>query len=793
MTTTTTHRARVLYIGCALACATSVQTVNAQNSGAGQSSALEEIIVTAQKREQNLQNVPVAVTALSSDMLEKFRVTAIADIAGLAPNFQIITQGIQAIPIITIRGISSGVSDSAVDPKVGLYLDGVYIGRSVGAIFDIADIERVEVLRGPQGTLFGRNATGGAISLITAAPRGEFGLRQDLSVGNFDAWRTRTTLDLPAWGNLALKFTYLHDDRGGMVDNLIGGHSIDLRQRDPRLGVLEYEDELGSRDVDAFMAAARLQASDELMIDYRFDYTDSETVAYPTQQLGIIDGTPLEPLLEFVYSLQPGYGGITNLSPKRLDRVAAATSVQPLTVEGHNLTLSWDLAEGINLKSITAYREVDQEPNIFDLAGTGGWKLGAAQLAGMLSGDYGAIFDPANAPGPNDFFFNLLTARSMEQEQFTQELQLTVTRDRYDLVAGLFYFDEESPVVDALGIMQPVTNGVVVPAWYDGVFGSGTTESEARNESRAVYAQATWHTTEKLDLTAGIRYTEDERETELIQIAAATGSQLQPGTYGDDFSKSSYALIADYWVTEDVMAYLKFSTGFVSGGIMSGIPYKPEELESWETGIKSQFLDNRLRLNAVAFFMDFTDLQVQTFVNGSQRFDNAGEAEIKGLEIEVDAVPVDGLTLGGTFGWTDHEFKEYLLPPYGDIADYGHQAWTPKRNARLSAQYDFPAFAIGGNAFVRLDGRYRSRAEIGVMPTFDPAIDKVAYSESHWIVDARAGVAEIPLGKTAVSVSAWAKNLLNEDEVIVYGATVINQMASYAPERTYGLDLSLRL
>ena len=790
-----THRGNLaLRLACAIACATAGTLSQAQDASGGQSTQLEEIIVTAQKREQNQQKVPVAVTALSSDTLEKFRVTGINDISGLTPNFQIITQGIQSIPIVSIRGIASGVSDSAVDPKIGLYLDGVYIGRSVGAIFDIADIERVEVLRGPQGTLFGRNATGGAISLVTAAPSGEFHLRQDVSAGNFDAWRTRTTLDLPAWGNLALKFTYMHDEQEGTMRNLIGGGHIDLRQRDPRLGVQKYADKLGGREVDAYMVAARWQANDTFTVDYRYDYTDSETVGFPNQQIGIIDGSALAGMMGLIHSLQPAYGGITNMSPKRLGRIASATSVQPMTVEGHNLTLSWDLAEGINLKSISAYRKLDQDPNIFDLASTGGWKFSDAQLQALLLGNFNAIFDPANAPGPNDSFFSLLTARSMEQRQFSQELQFTMTRERYDLVAGLFYFDEKSPELDTLGIMEPVTNGVVVPAWYDSIFGSGTTELEARNESRAVYAQATWHATERLDLTAGIRYTQDDRETRLVRIAAATGSTLQPGTYKDDFSKTNYTLIADYWVNPDVMVYAKLATGYVSGGIMSGIPYQPEELESWEAGIKSQFFDNRLRVNAAAFFMDYTDLQVQTFVDGSQRFDNAGEAEVKGLELEVDAVPMDGLTLGGSFGWTDYEFKKYILPPPdGDIAHEAHPAWTPKRSLRLSAQYDFPAFAWGGNAFMRLDGRYRSRSEVGVRFTHDPDIDRVTYSKAHWIVDARAGVAEIPLGKTALSISAWAKNLLNEDDVIVFGATVINQMVSYAPERTYGIDLTIRM
>ncbi len=165
-----------------------------------QSSGLVDIVVTAQRREQSLQKVPIAVTALDSGALADLRVTNVERLSGFAPNLLITTQNIPSLPVVTIRGINSGVTNVVQDPKVGLYLDGVYIGRNSGSIFDLADIERVEVLRGPQGTLFGRNATAGAISLVTAAPSGELGGRQLLSYGNYGAFRSRTVLNLPAFG-----------------------------------------------------------------------------------------------------------------------------------------------------------------------------------------------------------------------------------------------------------------------------------------------------------------------------------------------------------------------------------------------------------------------------------------------------------------------------------------------------------------------------------------------------------------------------------------------------------------
>ena len=782
-----------LRIACASALYAGVAAAQAQGAAdAGHAAQLDEIVVTAQKREENLQTVPIAVTALGTDMLESFRVTDIQDLNGLAPNLVMIDQGVRSIPTITIRGISSGVSNNAVDPKIGMYLDGVYVGRSVGAIFDLAEIERVEVLRGPQGTLFGRNATGGAISMITSAPTGEFGLKQDLSFASNDALRARTTLDLPSWGPLSVKFSYLHDEDSGTADNLIGGQRIDLRPFDPDFGVLKYDDDLGSEDTDAFMFAARLALSDELTVDYKYDRTDSDTVGNPTQQLGVTGG-PLNPLLTFIESLQPLYGGITNVSLKRLDDVAAATSVQPLEVFGHNLTVSWDISEDVSFKSITAWREMEQDPNIYDLAATGGWKFTAAQLTGALTNDYAAIFNPANAPGANDWFFNLLTARSTSQRQFSQELQLTITKDAFDLVGGVFYFTEHSPGLDALGIMKPIAGGVAAPAWFDSIFGTGTNESIADNDSIAVFAQGTWHATEQLDLTAGIRRTEDDRETEIVQAAgAAAGGALQPGVYDTEYGKTNYTFIASYTFAEDLMAYAKYATGYVAGGVMSSIPYGPEEVDNYEAGVKSQFFDNRLRVNGVLFYMDYSDLQVQTFIDGVQNFQNAGEAEITGVELEVDALPLDGLTLSGTLGWTDFEYKEFMMGGV-DVSDTIRTTYTPEWNMRLSAQYDFGSLAMGGTPYVRLDSRWRDEADITAQPIADPVIADVAVTDSHWILDARAGVVDIPFRDATLGVSVWAKNLLDEDDIVDFGPEVINQTGQFINERTVGVDLSLAL
>lgn len=359
-------------------------------------------------------------------------------------------------------------------------------------------------------------------------------------------------------------------------------------------------------------------------------------------------------------------------------------------------------------------------------------------------------------------------------------------------MAGAFYFDENSPALSVLGIMQPVANGVVIPTPLDGVFGSGLNESIADNQSLAFYSQGTWHATDKLDLTLGLRHTQDDRETNLIRTdATASGGSLGPGIYKTDFSKTNYTVNVAYSPREGLMTYAKVATGYVAGGQLDAIPYGPEELTSFELGVKSQFLDNRLRTNVAAFYMDYKDIQVQSFQNGVQRFDNAAKAESYGLELEVDALPLERLALGGTLGYTNFEYKNFILGGT-DITAIVHPQLAPDWSARLYGQYDFVPFTSGANAYMRLDGRWQSEGEPSILDTGVPAVDRAALTKSHTLVDARVGLKELPAGGFRLGASLWAQNLFDEDDVIAFAPTVINKIGNYIPERSYGIDFTAR-
>uniref|UniRef100_UPI0012392943 TonB-dependent receptor n=1 Tax=Sphingobium estronivorans TaxID=1577690 RepID=UPI0012392943 len=225
---------------------------------------VEDIVVTAQRREENLQRVPIAVTALTAKAIEQRRIMDVADLNNLAPGLNVSTTS-GASPIITVRGLNGGgVVLPGIDGPIALYIDGIYIARTVGSLFDLAEIERIEVLRGPQGTLFGRNATAGAISFITKGPTGEWGLKQDFSVGNNDYFRTRTTLNLPEWNGLSASVTYMHIEQDGPVRNLQNSAYDFSAVTNGRIGVIRSARTLGLKNEEGVQVAVRYEPSSDI-------------------------------------------------------------------------------------------------------------------------------------------------------------------------------------------------------------------------------------------------------------------------------------------------------------------------------------------------------------------------------------------------------------------------------------------------------------------------------------------------------------------------------------------------
>jgi len=605
-------------------------------------------------------------------------------------------------------------------------------------------------------------------------------------------------LNLPSFGPFSVKIAYLHDEIAGDYTNLIGGQTINQSLRDPRFGTLTFAKKLGGRNIDGGQLAIRGEFGN-LTADYRFDYTDARTTGRAIQSLGVIpdqSGALLQPIV----NLQPFFGGITNIAPNsRLKSVANATSAEHVVTQGHSLTLAVEANDLVTVKSITAYRKFKQDPNIYDLAATGGLRFTFNQLGALITPGLtpeqiqAALFNPANAPGPNDYFFSLLTSRETRQTQFSQELQIQLDGDNYELTAGAFYFHERSPATDLLGILQPTPGGFSVPSPLDAAFGSGVTNTVSVNDSMAGYGQLTIHLGDRVDITGGLRYTIDDRDLRINSIAGAQGGFLGVGDYAVSFNKLNYTGIATWRPTDDATLYAKISSGYVAGGILSGIPYKPETLVAYELGAKTQMFDNRLRLNAAAFFSDYKDLQTQNFINGRQFFDNAGKATIKGFEVEADLIPVRGLVLSGNVGMADLNYKTFILSGR-EVADIARTTYNSKWTARASVQYDAPEFADGSHLQGRIEGRYRSGYYLTSTPLQNLAgqdvLEDQNYQGGFWLVDGRVGLVDLAIGGTKLSLSAFGQNLLDKQQ-IAFGAPVLSLVGTYERGRTYGVELGV--
>ena len=735
---------------------------------------LQEIVVTAQRREENLQSVPVAVTAFAGDVLERQQISDIADLDGLAPGLQAqVVSG--AAPIITIRGMNGGgIVLPGLDSPVATYIDGVYLGRTVGTLFDMTDVERIEVLRGPQGTLFGRNATAGAINFISKAPNGKLELQQDVSIGDRDYVRSRTRISLPEWKGFSVQMSYLHSEEDGWARNT-GDRTYQLSTlTGGKVGTIRSARSVGRKNVDGVNVAVRFQPSTDLTVDYRFDYSDNYRTD-PAIQLVGFSGSAQGIAAAQLYADQGAIGGDTgNLSRERLDRVNnSLTSVQHLVVSGHSLTVSAKLSDALTLKSITAFRRSRIDPYGTDNRGSGG-----------------VIYPYAGASYGKDYVFGgtVITTKS---RQFSQELQLLYHSDLLDVTAGGFYFDEHAPYYAVSFGPQVLPQA---PAEVTSALG-GISNYITDNSSLAGYVQATLHPIERLSLTGGVRYTEDKRETDLVSAFIGVGA-LPSGLYKQKFSHTDFTAIASYEVADDAMAYAKVATAYTSGGVLSGLAFKPQSLIAYEAGIKSELFDRKLRLNVAGYYQKVKNLQVPLFTRGFLEMTNAGKAEGYGLEIELQAAPVRNVMISAGVSLQKYKYLEYFQNGV-NLGTTGLNTFKPNmvspRSASVSAKWDFLEFDGGGQAYVSFDGNYRSRQRTMNAKTGNADLDAFAlYAGQQMLVNGRIGLTDLPLGPVAADLALWVRNIFDQDKLESAANTGRVVTGYFVEPRRFGVDMSVK-
>ena len=764
-----------------------------------------DIIVTAQRREQTLQQVPVAVSTVSAAQIEARGLNNVDQLTNIAPNL-LITPGNSSSSStqIAIRGSVTTNNTINYDPAVGLYLDGVYIGKASGSVFDIGDLERVEVLRGPQGTLFGRNTLAGAISFITRKPSDKFRLEGELSYGNYQYFGGRGVVNVPITDNLFVKGAGTFQLREGFT-KLVPGNVFPI----------QATGRVDDRNRYSVLGQVRWEVSDRLAIDYSYDR--SQTREHPMVALAGVGrvgagdpGFDLDELLaetglgtgNIFDPLSPNYSGLPladfvvpgDNRPKRL-----AIDQRPTDnsrVYGHALNIAYDFGQA-TLRSITAYRNV---------------RVRQGPLAQDIDG----------SPFPI-----ALGGFNTDYDQTSQELQLAggLFDDRLSYVVGGFYFEDDAKADNAQSYFV----------------GSTILDTRIMLKSRAyaLYGQADFKATDRFTVTGGLRWN-SERKTvgRLYRVVASDGFVFDPPLtiididYDDKvrktFSNVSPTAILAYQLADDLNLYAKYSVGFRSGNFNGDAgpsnsgppdadvrqPYAPEKNESIEVGFKSRFFDRRVTLNVAAFYNTEKNKQVASFVSeqaASTINRNAGKARVRGIEAELDAWPTQWLHLYGNIGLLRTKFLSYedvvtFGPEAGtvvDVADNRYFAKAPRTTASGGA--DVTVFESDSGS-VTVSGDFEYQSKVYALPgayRFDVRFPLVATADQYRLpsvfrANARIRWDEIRLGASGLEGYAmlWAKNFTNYRKInnkIVFGPNFGGLIdANYSDPRTYGVTFGFK-
>lgn len=706
---------------------------------------VEDIIVTAQKREESLQNTPISIDVLGERALEARGIANITDfVNGAAPSLRIAPFGGRASAVtIGMRGlVPTDATQISRDTTVGIYIDGVYLGRVQGLGTELVDVERIEVLRGPQGTLFGRNAVGGAVSIITKKPTGEFGVDVTGGVRNWNGRNIAAHVNLPKVAGISVKLDGIYNKRDGWVENPLPGAS-------DWSAVKRY----------GFRVAALWEPTDNVSVQYAYDNsTDKSTGGYPHIEYLLPGAPPLAP----IFSVD---GGRT-----RDARAGFVLDPSVGKVKGHMLQAEWEISDTLTLRSITAYRKINQTQ--YD------------NSSGLF-----LAYRPNGLEGRLSF-------AEIDQDQFSQEFQLVGTTDRLNYVLGAFYFDEDAtdiayaPYTARFNADGTALNTLATP------FSSTPfpdRASEAHAKSKALYGQATWTPPildDRLHLTGGLRYTDDSKHGRLLKLRGVDASPTLRFEFGSKRVDPAATIAFD--ISDEVNTYLRWANAYRAGGANSRSaifrPYAEETVESWEIGLKSDLFNRHVRLNLAAYASRLKDKQTDftspATASSTETINGTRDAKFKGIEADLTIAPGAGFSVTGNYVFTDTDVPPETNP-FTNVVQRIKVSQTPRHAATMALDYRFPALAIG-TLSAHVDGNWSS----GVYSSStDPTLSNKVVQ-----LNARLTLGDVEVGSGKVDVSIWGKNLTNAEtqlfdfEVAAPGQVRVNQVFFNEP-RTYGVDV----
>jgi iron complex outermembrane receptor protein len=786
---------------------------SAQNDAADR--IFEEVVVTARQREERAQTVPIPITALSAEQLVTRNLMEVRDLEKLSPNTSIDYSAVNGNAIqVFIRGIGQTNWAATQDPKIGMYVDGVYFSRPQGALVDFNDVERVEVLRGPQGTLFGRNTTAGLIHIINNRPSTD-GFESDITLGAGNDGQSNYGLvvNAPLSENWAARLALSGQQADGVMINSFTGKDRGNEDSTNARFALRYQGD----KLDAQLSYTNFEADERGPLgSCTWHATDDPFVA-----LGRGGVLSLATIFGTFSSVRENCIGTTR------DVSIDTTNDENIRADVDNvvLNLSYDFGS-LTLDSITSKRDIEH------FSGTWGWVMG-------------------NGPGSN--MLEILNNYG-DTEAMSQEIRLSGVSDSVEWVVGAYWFEEETDESLDVPLFRDVMapDPAVWPLFYapDGaggtlgaaalgaqLYGSRSQTYDVTNENQAFFAEVTFSLNEKWDLTVGARRTNDDRDFTRIQTLfngqpdpfyfcpGMPVVELAPGVVaaGSDrcrqtvsYSKTTPRVIASYQASDDVMFYGSYSLGYSSGGFNQDTrmrPYLPETADNYEFGMKSDLLDGRMRFNATVFHNEYKNQQltVGRLVDGQPTADliNAQQATLSGVEIETMARLSDSLTFTATMGYIRGDYDEFTVMDNVTVVS-GDGSLSSQEVERDLSDTEFGSgpsysFDLGLMHNMSLGDSGELMTSIGA--TFKDATDYTlnntpsSEQPSYWVVDGRMTWF---MANDKTSVSLWVNNLFDKD----YVTTMLDQAgdiqiggidqglgmaASYWGEpRRYGLELKHR-
>lgn len=736
---------------------------------------LDDIVVTATKTETNLQKTPIAIAVLSNAALVDRHVQSLYDLAdGAVPSLRVATfEARQTALTIGIRGIVPlDANQPAREQGVGVYIDGVYLGRQHGLNAALFDVERIEVLKGPQGSLFGRNTEGGALSIVTKAPSGVFGGTISAGAGNYGSHSGQIHLDLPEVANVSVKLDAIEQYQGATTKNPLAGQTG-----------WNYYDRYG------FRAAARWKPFEGFTADFSYDMGHDSNSPFYSQLLNYNPNHCVAgPVSASPNCVLPGTapttftGAVKGLPPivvvngtTRMKVADIGVPQQPSIDKTHGYTanLKWAVAPWVELRSITAWRDVSS--NQWDNSG----------------GAHRPPVTGIGCSGTTGCNFSRYSLADLYQHQFSQELQAVGHFDKIDYAVGAYYFNEtanDDAATPSSNAFNATGTAVTVLDPCTGSAGFGSLPScrfidrasIAHAKSYAVYGQATYSPIDTLHFTVGGRGTWDEKDGALYVVNNAP----RPFTFKQNTSRFNPTAIIAWDAADGINLYAKYATGYRGGGASSrSVTYRqfgPEDAKSYEIGAKTEFFDHRVRLNLAGYIMNRTGSQIDfssvsfdpvtgTNRNTIETVNAPGNTKIRGVEADLTVNPLRGLTLSASYAYTYTKIPP-VVNPFTGVMQNVYIVFTPRNAASGAVDYAAP---LGGMTLkFHLDANYADATQ-----TFDQYATK---NDSSFVVNGRIALADIELGggSNKLTLSVWARNLF--DNQYVYRRDPTNSLGGIA-------------